>query len=119
MDIRKDDEIKIIFARNLNTILAKHNKTQIEVADALGIKQSTFSSWCTGSKMPRMDKVQALSDYFGIMKSDLIEEKPATGKGDGLTNKQSEVYSVISDLNEEERKDVLKYIDFVKSKRNQ
>lgn len=75
MIMYNDDKLKAIFAKNLNTMLARHNKTQIEVADRLGIKQSTFSSWCTGSKMPRMDKVQALADYFGIMKSDLIEEK--------------------------------------------
>ncbi len=73
-----DDDLRGIFAKNLNFLLEKNDKTQIDVAERLGIKQSTFSSWCTGSKMPRMDKVQALADYFGVMKSDLIEEKPAT-----------------------------------------
>ena len=75
MNAYKDDEIRAIFAKNLNAMLTKHNKSQIEVANTLGIKQSTFSSWCTGTKMPRMDKVQALADYFGVMKSDLIEDK--------------------------------------------
>jgi hypothetical protein len=28
-----------------------------------------------GKKYPRMDKVEMLADYFGILKSDLIEEK--------------------------------------------
>ena len=35
--------------------------------------------------MPRMDKVQLLANYFGVLKSDLIEEKEKpTTKGDEL-----------------------------------
>ena len=34
--------------------------------------------------MPRMDKVQALADYFDVMKSDLIEEKPSSIKENEL-----------------------------------
>lgn len=69
---------KRIFSKNLNYYLRSHQKTQKEVAEKLGISLSTFSSWCTGNKMPRMGKIQALADYFGIQKSDLIEDKPAT-----------------------------------------
>lgn len=64
-----------IFSRNLNFYLQSKNKTQKEVADLLGIGLSTFNSWCTGSKMPRMEKVQKLADYFRIEKSDLIEDR--------------------------------------------
>lgn len=66
---------RLIFANNLNYYLNAQRKTQIEVANALSIKPSTFSSWCTGQKMPRMDKIELLSKYFGILKSDLIEDK--------------------------------------------
>ena len=55
-----------------------YNKTQKEVADAIGVIPQTFNSWCTGQSLPRMGKVQALADYFGINKSDLIDEKPAS-----------------------------------------
>lgn len=71
-----NNELKEVFAKNLNYLLAKHGKTQIEVAEALGIKQTTFSSWCTANKMPRMDKVQLLANYFDVKKSHLIEERP-------------------------------------------
>lgn len=69
---------KRIFSKNLNYYLRSHQKTQKEVAEKLGISLSTFSSWCTGNKMPRMGKIQALADYFGVKKSDLIEDKPAS-----------------------------------------
>ena len=52
-----------------------HNKSRQDVADALGISYFTVTSWANGTKYPRMDKVEKLATYFGILKSDLIEEK--------------------------------------------
>lgn len=51
------------------------NKSRKEVADAIGVSYYTFTSWVTGKKYPRMDKVEMLAEYFGILKSDLIENK--------------------------------------------
>lgn len=70
----REQDAKKIFANNLNYFLQINNKSQIEVANKLKIKPSTFSSWCTGQKMPRMDKIEMLANYFNIKKSDLIEE---------------------------------------------
>lgn len=68
-------EQRRVFARNLNKQLSQSGKTQKEVADAIGVLPSTFNTWCTGSALPRMGKVQLLADYFGIKKSDLIDDK--------------------------------------------
>lgn len=70
-----DEEQKKIFARNLNRYLELSNKTQREVAEAIGVIPSTFNTWCQGIALPRMGKVQALADYFNIGKTDLIDEK--------------------------------------------
>lgn len=70
-----DIEQKKIFSKNLNKYLEQSNKTQKEVADAIGVIPSTFNTWCQGIAIPRMGKVQALADYFHINKSDLIENK--------------------------------------------
>lgn len=69
-----DNDLKKVFSQNLNNYLTISKKNQIEVANDLGISTSTFSSWCTGQKMPRMDKIEMLANYFGIEKSDLIEK---------------------------------------------
>lgn len=86
-----NDIQKAIFSRNLNYFLQLNRKSQKEVADTLGISLSTFNSWCTGTKIPRMDKIQKLADYFGIKKSDLIDDK---------TDSQTQGYYI----NEETRK---------------
>ena len=71
-----DEEQKIIFSKNLNKFLSLSNKTQKEVADAIDVSPQTFNTWCQGIALPRMGKVQRLADYFGIGKTDLIDEKP-------------------------------------------
>ena len=46
-----------------------------QVCDDLGFKYTTFTDWYNGNKYPRIDKIEILADYFGVLKSDLIEEK--------------------------------------------
>ena len=70
-----EDVQKEIFSRNLTRLLKKHHKSQKGVADTINVSPQTFNTWCKGIALPRMDKVQMLADYFGILKSDLIENK--------------------------------------------
>lgn len=70
-----DNKQKEIFQKNLLKFLSSSDKTQKEVADAIGISPQTFNTWCQGIALPRMGKVQLLADYFHINKSDLIEEQ--------------------------------------------
>ena len=66
---------KNIFATNLKRYMALNEKSRKDISEALGISYYTVTDWVKGKKYPRMDKVEMLADYFGILKSDLIEEK--------------------------------------------
>ena len=66
---------KNIFAQNLQHYMDLNKKTRKDVCNALGFSYYTFTDWVNGKKYPRMDKVEKLAEYFGILKSDLIEEK--------------------------------------------
>ena len=70
-----DEEQKKIFSKNLNNYLTLTNKTQREVAEAIGVSPQTFNTWCQGIALPRMGKVQLLADYFKIGITDLIDNK--------------------------------------------
>ena len=72
-------EQKIIFRKNLNRLVEQSEKTQKEIADAIKVSPQTFNTWMTGKAIPRMGKIQALADYFGISKSDLVDEKTEEG----------------------------------------
>ena len=73
-----EDEYKKIFSKNLKRYMTACGKNQMDLIHDLGLSSSTVSNWCTGAKLPRMDKVQMLADYFHIMKSDLLEDKSST-----------------------------------------
>lgn len=66
---------KEVFAENLTYYLNKFNKSQKEVADILNVSTSTFNDWMKAKKYPRIDKIEMLAKYFGVLKSDLIEKK--------------------------------------------
>lgn len=66
---------KEIFARNLKYYLEITEKTQKEIADFLQVNPSSVNDWVKAKKYPRIDKIELLSIYFGILKSDLIEDK--------------------------------------------
>ena len=70
-----ENEYKKIFSKNLRYYMNKNNKKQSDLINDLGFSSSTISNWCTGEKLPRMDKVKILADYFHINKSDLLEDK--------------------------------------------
>ena len=69
---------KDVFARNLTYYVEQSGKTRGEICKELGIAYSTFSEWINARKYPRIDKIEQLASYFGILKSQLIENTQAT-----------------------------------------
>lgn len=69
-----EDQYKRIFSKNLRYYMSLNDKSQIDLINDLGFNKSAVSTWCNGTRLPRMDKVDALAKYFNINRSDLIEE---------------------------------------------
>lgn len=85
---------KSVFAKNLQYQMDIHHKSRRDVCKDLGFSYYTFSDWVNGKKYPRMDKVEMLARYFGISKSDLIEEQKELA---AITS--SELMDLISNAN--------------------
>ena len=66
---------KEIFSINLKRLMEQKGVSRQDLSKVLGVSYFTISDWVNGKKYPRMDKVEMLADYFGVLKSDLIEEK--------------------------------------------
>ena len=74
--IQRDNSANLeVFASNFSRFLAESGKSQSDIARALGVATSTVSDWKAGRAYPRMEKIQALAEIFGITKSDLVEER--------------------------------------------
>lgn len=67
-----------IISKNLKRIMYERNKTQADVARDLGISKATISSWMLGTRIPRMNKIDLLCDYFNVRREDLMEDRPET-----------------------------------------
>lgn len=66
---------KETFSKNLRYYIDKSGKDRKELAEIWGFPYSTVTEWINGKKYPRIDRIEIMADYFGILKSDLIEEK--------------------------------------------
>lgn len=79
-----ENEYAKIIGKNLKRIMYDAGKTQIEVAKDLNISKATISSWMNGTRIPRMDKIDILCNYFNVSRADIMEEKtdqdPKTGQ---------------------------------------
>lgn len=73
-----EESYQKIFSKNLNYYMALNGKSQTDLINDLGFNKSAVSTWCNGTRLPRMDKVEMLARYFSINRSDLIEEKDTT-----------------------------------------
>lgn len=109
----KNEWSKEVFSKNLQFYMEQSGRTQKELAEIMGVSAPTFHDWVKGKKFPRIDKVQKLADYFGVLKSDLIEakeekqEKEKPINVDGLTENHQKLLSFASTLSEEQAGKVL------------
>lgn len=91
---------KEVMAKNLRYHIDRSGKMQKDVAEAIDVPPSTFNAWLKAKKYPRIDKIEMLANYFGILKSDLIEEKTThddpigVGKGHAMLLKDHDFVSM-------------------------
>ena len=65
-----------VFKKNLNRYIGLTGKTKREISEEIPIPYTTLVDWANGNKFPRADGIEKLANYFKILKSDLLEEKP-------------------------------------------
>ena len=70
---------KDVMAKNIKYFMELSGKKRSEICGKLEINKNTFSDWVTAKKYPRIDAIDRMADYFGINKSDLIENKEKGG----------------------------------------
>ena len=54
-----DDQYKKVFSENLRYYMMLNGKNQVDLINDLGFNKSAVSTWCNGTRLPRMDKVDA------------------------------------------------------------
>lgn len=68
-------ENKQILANNIRRFLDAKGKNPRQMAIDLDLRYTTVNDWVNAKSYPRIDKVELMANYFGVKKSDLIEDK--------------------------------------------
>ena len=105
---------KEAMAKNLAYYMDRSGKSQKEMAEIVGVATSTFNDWMKARKYPRIDKIEIMADYFGILKSDLIEEKEKPAEVDELTERKIKFCEVVKRMSAAELdrlEEILRFAD--------
>lgn len=80
---------KPVMASNIKRYMKEKGINAKELSRAIKVPYTTVLSWIKAEYYPRIDKIEMMSEYFGILKSDLIEDKPKAPASE-LTAKKRE-----------------------------
>ena len=102
-------ENKKVMAHNIRRYMSIKGVSNQQVCADLNIKYTTFMDWINAVTYPRIGKVEAMANYFGCEKSDLIEDwsKKPTGE-DGLSDNMRALLKFAQTVPEEKAEVILR-----------
>ncbi len=65
--------IRKTFQKNLVRLFDETGKLKKDLADYVGVSANTVTSWCAGQKVPRMDKLDMICNFFRVERSELLQ----------------------------------------------
>ena len=80
---------KKVMGMNIQRNIDRMGITRKDFAKAIGVPYSSLTDWINGKSYPRIDKIEMMARYFGVQKSDLVEDQTIVH-----TDGQSEPYYV-------------------------
>lgn len=113
------------FAQNLKYIKEKENLTNYRLAKLFGCSQSSLINWLDNGVVPHPKTRQKIADHFGITLAELdgdelpvLPEKGAKKAPDlKIEGVDDKIVQFIRSASAEELTEILRYIDFLESKR--
>ncbi len=94
---------KETLSQNLKRLLATRGLNPHQFAEIMNFKYTTVMNWMKANTYPRIDKIELMARYFGVDKSDLVEEYVET------SSTLSEINRISSSLDEKRQENVLKF----------
>ena len=100
-----DEKIRQEFAKNLKKYMDANGQKQIDLSRHLGVSTGIVSNWCSGKKIPRIDKINAIAEWLGIDFALLTGEREPT--------EIETINNTYSTLNDEGKKRLIEYLQLL------
>lgn len=100
----KDLGNKPVMAANIKRYMKEKDINAKELSKAIAVPYTTVLSWLKAEYYPRIDKIEKMSEYFGCLKSDLIESKKqpaASNEDDELEENKKALMQLVRDCPED------------------
>lgn len=98
----KDIGNKPVIAANIRRYMDDKGINAKELSKAINVPYTTVLSWLKAEYYPRIDKIEMMSDYFGCLKSDLIEDKTKQPVENELSDIKRALIDLVEGLSEGE-----------------
>ena len=59
----------------IKELLAKNGRSNIELAEFMGVTEQTVSSWCTNSNQPELPTLYKVADFLEVEPTELLTAK--------------------------------------------
>lgn len=113
-------KIKTTFAKKLSILIDEKQIKQVDLAKAIGVSESTISTWLSlkNSKLPKMDTVEKIANYFNCQSSELLtEENSTTFSSSKPSALQQEIINIVLSMSDEDAHEFRFVLEmFLKSK---
>lgn len=70
----------MLLSDNINRLMEDSGISNLQLGKELGLSTETIRNWRNGIKVPTVDKLLKLSDYFGVSLDDLMGKPIDTGR---------------------------------------
>lgn len=117
------------FGEKIKAARSAKSLKQSELADRLGVSNTTISNWEKNVSKPDVDTLELLCGALGIAPNHLLSlqadneeiKKPATGEGDGLllSEEDKKTMERFKNLSYENKLKMMGYLDSLTSQDNQ
>ena len=91
---------KPVMAANIKSQMQIKGINAKQLSRAINVPYTTVLSWIKAEYYPRIDKIEMMSEYFGILKSDLIEDKQKQPEQSELSAKKIEFIKRVEGMSE-------------------
>ena len=100
-------ENRRIMGNNIQRYLDKMGLDRKEFARRLDFPYSSVTDWINGKSYPRIDKIEAMANFFGVEKADLVEDEKSSF---GIRSEERELLAAFAKLNADGKQEAIRRV---------